>query len=141
MLSPAHLPHQSRLRGEFVAADIAPVARALGSVNWLAVELGQQDMSNRMQYGFGCAFEKIGQPNVELRVPQANGVIDRDKRIKADAHRRRGHARPQFGVGFVEDLSKSGGHGEVKISTRVGCRLPCPYFSSAHYRGNRACMF
>src|ERR1700729_1677816 len=104
-----------------MAANITPIARALSAVNRLAIEFGQQDMSNRMQHGFGRAFEEIRESNIEFGVAQANRVVDRDKRVKVDVHRRGGRTGSQAGVGFVEDFGESWGHGVVKISTRADC--------------------
>ena len=124
MFSPSQLTHEPRLRGQFMAADITPIARALCAVNRLAIEFGQQDMGNRMQHRFGRAFEQIRESNVKFGVAQANRVVDRDKRIKADVHRRGGRAGSQVGISFVEDFGKSWGHDEVKISTRADCGQP-----------------
>ena len=116
LLPPAHLPHEPRFRGEFLPADIAPVTRTLSAVDRPAVKLGQQNMSDRVQHCFGRAFEQIRESNVKFGVAQANGVVDRDKRIKADVHRRSGRARPQFGIRLKKYFGNTWGHGEGRLA-------------------------
>ena len=111
MLAPAHLPHQARLRGKIVTRNIPPIAGAQSAVNRLAVELGEQNMRNRMQHRIGRTFEQIGKPYVKLRLAQPDRIVDRYKRIKTDVHRRSWRARTKLSVRLVKNLCQLRGHG------------------------------
>jgi len=107
-----------------MAGHIAAITRALGAVHWLAVELGQQDMRDGMQHGFGSAFEQIGDADEKLSLAQADGVVDRDERVKPNVHRRNGRVRAQSAVGFAEDFCEIRGHVRGKSSMRIGQESP-----------------
>ena len=99
-----------------MAGDIAAVAGALCAVNRLAVELGQQDVRDGVQHGFWRAFEQVGDPDVEFRLPKADGVVDGDKRIEPNVHGRRRRTGTEFGEGFVENFRQARGHGEGRLA-------------------------
>ena len=76
-------------------------------------------MGNRVEDRFGCAFEQIGEADVELRLPQADGVVDGDKRIEADVHRRRWSVGTNLAVSCMKNFGELRRHGEVRLA-RVG---------------------
>jgi len=60
VLASAHLPHQASLGAYIVVGDIAAIPSAMGAIDRLAIKLGEQDVSNRVQHGFGSALKQIG---------------------------------------------------------------------------------
>ena len=47
------------LAADVVAADIAAITGAMSAIDRLAIELGEQDVSDGVEHGFGSAFEQI----------------------------------------------------------------------------------
>src|SRR5690349_10794128 len=52
-----HLPNQVRLPGDVMAAHVPPVTRRMFAFNWLAVNLGDQDVEDCVKDAFGGAFQ------------------------------------------------------------------------------------
>src|SRR6266478_5365899 len=116
MLASAHLANEPRFCGNVVAGDIAAITGAVRAIDRLTIELGQQDVGDRMQHGFGSAFEQIGEADVELSLAQADGVVDGDESIETNMHRRRGRAGTKFAIGFVKDFGELWGHVEERVA-------------------------
>jgi len=116
LLSSAHLADEAGLRSDVMAGDVAAIAGALGTVNGLAIELGQQDMRYGMEYGLGRAFEQIGDASVKFSLAHADGVVDGDEGIKPHVHCWNGRTRAQFAVGFLKDFCESRGHLESRVA-------------------------
>src|ERR1700684_4017186 len=116
VLASAHLPHQARFSGDIVARDVAPVTSTVDAINRLAIELGEQDVSDRMQHRFGRAFKQIGESNIEFSFPQANRVVNRNERIKTNMHGRRVCSRTHFAIGFAKDFSYARGHDVGRVA-------------------------
>ena len=76
VLSSSHLPYEPGLRRNVMARDIAAITRALCPINWLAIELREQYVGDRMQYRFWSAFQQIGEPRINLSLPQSNRVVN-----------------------------------------------------------------
>src|SRR6266852_4086998 len=76
----AHLADEPRFGGNVVAGDIVPIT------------LGEQDVGDRVQHGFGSAFKQVGKADVELSLAEADSVIDGDESIETNVQRRRGRA-------------------------------------------------
>src|SRR6266849_1062217 len=115
LLSSAHLADEAGLRSDVMAGDVAAIACALGTVDGLAIELGQQDMRYGMEYGLGRAFEQIGDASVKFSLAHADGVVDGDEGIKPHVHCWNGRTRAQFAVGFLKDFCERGGHVEGRV--------------------------
>ena len=112
VLASAHLAEEPRFGGNIVAGDIAAIAGAVGAIDRLAIELGEQDVGDRVLHGFGSAFEQVGEADVELSLAEANGVVDGDERIETNIgrHGRRGRAGAEFAIGFVKNFGELWGH-------------------------------
>ena len=116
VLASAHLADQACLGGDVMAGDIAAIAGALDAVDGLAVELGEQDVRDRLQHGFGCAFEEVGEADVEFSLSQADRVIDRNEGVEPDVHVRNRRARTKLAVGLVEDFLQFRGHLGARVA-------------------------
>jgi cytolysin (calcineurin-like family phosphatase) len=115
-LAAAHLADETRFSGKIVAGNIAAIASAMSALDGLAIELGEQDVGDRVQHGIGRAFEQVGEANVELSLAEADGVVDGDKGIKASMHRWRRGARTEFAIGLVKYFGEIGRHGEGRVA-------------------------
>jgi len=89
-LASAHLPNQVGFAHDVMAGHVFAVAGGMAAVDGLAIHLGQQDVSNRPQYGLRRAFEQIGQAHQQLSLAQADGVIDVGKGEEFNPHLGRG---------------------------------------------------
>src|ERR1700687_5634414 len=116
MLAPAHLADEPRFGGNVVACDIAAITGAVGAINRLTIKLGEQDVSDRMQHGFGSAFKQIGEADVELSLAEADSVVDGDESIETKMQRGRGCAGTEFAIRFVEDFGELWGHVERMVA-------------------------
>ena len=116
VLASSHLPDEPRLRRNIVACDITAITRALCPINWLAIELREQYVGDRMQYRFRSAFQQIGEPRIDLSLPQSNRIVNRNKRIEAKMHRRGGRARPQFAINFMKNFAQLLRHVEGRVA-------------------------
>ena len=116
MLASAHLADEPRFGGNVVAGDIAAITRAVGALDRLAIELGQQDVGDRVQHGFRSAFEQIGEADVELSLAEADRVVDRDESVETNVHGRRGRAGTEFAIRFVKDFGELWGHVEGRVA-------------------------
>jgi len=110
VLASAHLADKPCFGSNVVAGDITAITSAVGAIDRLTIELGEQDVRDRMQNGIGRAFQQVGDADVELSLTQPDGVIDGDERIEANMHGRRGRVRPQFAIGVVKYLAELWGH-------------------------------
>src|SRR5450631_1454094 len=110
VLASAHLADEAGFGGNVVAGDIAAITGAVGALDRLAIELREQDVSDRVQHGFGSAFEQVGEADVKLSLAEADGVVDGDERIEMNVHRWCGRAGGQFAIGLVKDFGELWGH-------------------------------
>ena len=116
VLASSHLPDEPGLRRNVMARDIAAITRALCPINWLAIELREQYVGDRMQYRFRSAFQQIGEPRIDLSLPQSNRIVNRNKRIEAKMHRRGRRARPQFAINFMKNFAQLLRHVEGRVA-------------------------
>jgi hypothetical protein len=116
VLASSHLPDEPGLRRNVVARDIAAITRALPSINRLAIELREQYVGDRMQHRFRSAFQQIGEPRIDLSLPQSNRIVNRNKRIEAKMHRRGRRARPQFAINFMKNFAQLLKHVEGRVA-------------------------
>ncbi len=124
MLASAHLADEARFGGDVVASDIAAITGAVGAIYRLAIELGEQDVGDRVQHGFGSAFEQIGKADVELSLAQADSVVDGDESIETSVQGRRGRTGTEFAIGFVKDFGELWGHVEGRVAEGAVSRQP-----------------
>ncbi len=125
VLASAYLADEPRFGGNIVAGDIAAITGAVDAIDRLAIELGQQDVGDRILHGFGSAFEQVGEADVELSLAEANGVVDGDERIETNIHGRHGRrerAGAEFAIGFVKNFGELWGHVEGRVAR--GSRQP-----------------
>jgi len=116
VLAAPDLPDKAGLRGNIMARHIAPVASALGSIHRFAIELREQDVRDRLQHIFGSTLKQVRDARVNLPLPQANCIVDGDKGIEADVHRRKCSARAKFAKGLVEDFGELYGHVDGRVA-------------------------
>lgn len=110
VLASAHLADEPRFGGNVVAGGIAAITGAVSALDRLTIKLGEQDVGDRVQHGFGSAFKQIGEADVELSLAEADCVVDGDKGIETHVHGRRGRAGPEIAIGFVKDSCEIAGH-------------------------------
>jgi len=116
VLASTHLADEAGFGGNVVAGDITAITGAVSVLDRLAIELGEQDVGDRVQHGVGSAFEQVGEANVELSLAETDGVVDGDKRIETNVHGRRGRARAKFAIGLVKYFGKLWGHVERRVA-------------------------
>src|SRR5712692_9129254 len=112
----AHLADEPRFGGNVVAGDIAAITGAVRAIDRLTIKLGEQDVGDRVQQGFGSAFKQVGKADVELSLAEADSVIDGDESIETNMHRRRRRAGTEFAIRFVKDFGKLWGHVEGRVA-------------------------
>jgi hypothetical protein len=116
VLASAHLADEARLGGNVVAGDVAAITGAVGTIDRLAIKLGEQDVGNRVQHGFGSAFKQVGEADVELSLAEADGVVDGDESVETNVHGRRGREGTEFAIRFVKDFGELWGHVEGRVA-------------------------
>src|SRR5260370_36524858 len=116
LFASAHLADESRFGGNVVAGDIAPITGAVRAIDRLPIKLGEQDVGNGMQHGFGSAFEQVGKADVEFSLAEADSVVDGDESIETNVQGRRGRAGTEMAIGFVEDFGELWGHVEGRVA-------------------------
>ena len=104
VLASAELTDETRFGGDVVAGDVSTVGGGLRAFDRLAVELGEQDVRDRVEHPVGRGFEQVGEADVKFSLAQADGVVDGDERVEADVECGNGRNGPQDAVGGVEDL-------------------------------------
>ena len=112
----AHLADEARFGGNVVAGDITAITGAVSAIDRLTIKLGEQDVGDRVQHGFGSAFKQVGKADVELSLAEADRVVDRDERVETNVHGRRGRAGTEFAIRFVKDFGELWGHVEGRVA-------------------------
>ncbi len=127
VLASAHLADEPRFGGNVVAGDIAAITGAVRAIDRLTIKLGEQDVGDRVQQGFGSAFKQVGKADVELSLAEADSVIDGDESIETNMHRRRRRAGAKFAIGFVKDFGELWGHVERRVAEAAISRQPSAF--------------
>lgn len=130
VLASAHLSHEVGLSGHVVAGDIAPITGVVAAVNRLAIQLGEQNVCNRVQHRFRSAFKKIGEPDIEFSLAHADRVVDGNKRIETRVQGRCGRAGSKFAIGFAKDFGELWRHVEKRLAEAAISRQ----LSAANYK-------
>ena len=120
VLASAHLADEPGFGGNVVAGDIAAITGAVDAIDRLSIELGEQDVGDRLQHGFGGAFEQIGEADVELSLAEADGVVDGDEWVEANVQGRHRRARTKCAVAGLKDFGEPRGHVERRVAEFSG---------------------
>jgi len=135
LLASSHLADEAGFGGHVMTGDIAAITGAVGAIDRLAIKLGEQDVSDRVEHRVGSAFEQVGEPDVKLSLAQADGVVDGDKGIETNMKRRRGRMGTKFAIGCVEDFGKLWGHVEGRLARGGGQQSALSIQHSENLRG------
>ena len=106
MLASPDLADDSSFGGNIVTRNVAAITCALRAINGLPIQLGKQNVRDRMQHGFGSAFQQVRNSYVQLPLPQADGVVDGDEGIEPGINDRRGSARTKIPISCLEYFGK-----------------------------------
>lgn len=101
-LASAHLSDEVGLLGHVVAGDVFAIPGSVGGFDGLAVDLGEEDVDDGLEYGFGCAFKEVGNAHTDLAIAKANGIVDVSEGIELSAELGDGRARAEFAIGFLQ---------------------------------------
>lgn len=102
-----------------MAAGIFAVARGVDCINGLAMELGDEDMQDGIEYRFGRAFKKVREADKDASLPQTDGAVDVGEAIEAHFKFRHRGARAQIAVGLLKNLGESGGHLDLGVAANL----------------------
>ena len=116
MLASPDLAYDSSFGGNIVTGNVAAITCALRAINGLPIELRKQNVRDRMQHGFGSAFQQVRNSYVQLPLPQANRVVDGDEGIEPRINDRRGSARTKIPISCLENLGKLWRHLEGRLA-------------------------
>ena len=120
VLASAQLADEAGFGGDVVAADVAAIAGALVAVDRFAIEFGEQDVRDGLEYSVGRALQQIGDAREQSAFAHADGVVDGDEGIETDVHRRNGRTRAKLAIGFVKDFGELRGHVERRVAEGAG---------------------
>ena len=98
------------------AGGVASVAAGVVGVDGLAIELGDEDMRDGAEDGFGCAFEEVRKANAEVALAEADGGVETGETIEAYLYGRDGSARAECAVLFFKPLDEFDVHYKVKLA-------------------------
>ena len=87
------------------------VAGVVGGVDVFLVQLGEEDVSDGVDDGFGRAFKQVGEADEDLAFTQADGGIERSEPAEPDRDGRHGSARTECAVFLLKYWGEIGGHG------------------------------
>ncbi len=87
-----------------LAADVLAVPRGVAGVDILAVDFGNQNVSDGVKNAFGRGFEQVGDAEKKPVVAEANRIVDAGKREEVDMNFRHRSPRTQLAVGSVKDF-------------------------------------
>jgi hypothetical protein len=99
------------LFGDRFGGDVAAVAVGVDAGDGLLVELGEEDVGDRVVDGLGCGLEKVREANVEAAFAEADGGIERGEAAEADVERGDRGAGAEFAVLVLEDSDERDGRG------------------------------
>src|SRR6478672_9162298 len=118
-LASAQLAYELRLLCHGVATGIFPVSSGVGSINGLAMELGNEDVQNGIEHGLGRAFQEIREADENASLAQADGAIDVGEAIETDFKFRQGRARTQIAICLLKNLGEGGGHLDQELAANA----------------------
>jgi hypothetical protein len=101
---------------------VATIAVGMCAGDGLLVELGEEDVGDRVVNGFGCRLEQVGESYVETAFAETDGGVERGEAAEANVERRDGGAGAKFAVLVFEDGDKGGGCGGFLCAGSSGLR-------------------
>jgi hypothetical protein len=119
-LASAQLTNELRLLRHGMTAGVLAITRGVGSVNGLAMQLGNEDMEDGIQHWLGRAFQQIREADEDPSLAQANSAIDVGKAIETDLKFRHGRARAQIAICLLKNLGKVGSHVDLVLERSGG---------------------
>jgi predicted dinucleotide-utilizing enzyme len=109
-LASAQLANELRLLRHGMTAGVFAVSGSMGSVDGLAMELGNEDVQDGIKHRFWRAFKKIREADKDASLAQADGAIDVGEAVEADLKFRQRSAWTQIAIGLLKNLVKGGRH-------------------------------
>jgi hypothetical protein len=88
---------------------MAAVAVGVNAGDRFFVELGEEDVGDRVVNGFGCGLEKVGETDVETAFAEADGGVERGEATETDVECGDGSPGAEFAVLLLEDGDEGGG--------------------------------
>ena len=110
-LAAAGLADALGLLGDDFGLRVAAVPIVVVPLDGLAVELGQQDVSDGFVDGFRGVLKQVGEAHVELAFAEADGRIQRGETPEADVERRHRGARTEVAVRHFKNGDQGGRDG------------------------------
>lgn len=75
-LASANLADEMGLAGEFMAGNVAAIAKIMFALDGLAIHLGQKNVCEGVENVVWCALQQIGNSCEEFAFAKADGVVD-----------------------------------------------------------------
>lgn len=118
-LTSAQLPDQVGLLCHVMTAGIFAVSCGMGSLNGLAIQLGDEDMQDSIKHRFRRTFKKVRETDEDASLAQADGAIDVGEAIKTDFKFRQRSTGTQVAIRLLKNLGKSGSHLQQKLAANA----------------------
>jgi len=123
-LASAQLADELRFFRHSMAASVFAVTCGVGSVNGLAMKLGNKDMEDGIEHRFGRAFKEIRKANKDASLAQADSAIDVGETIETDLKLRHRRAGTQIAICLLKNLDEGRGHVVLSRAQRGNPILP-----------------
>jgi hypothetical protein len=107
---PPGVAYQFRLACNGSARRKPLESQALRGLDWLAVKLGQQDMSNGVQDAFWGTFEKVGKADQNAAFPKPNCGVEGSEAAEPNDNGRHGRPGTNRAVLLLEQSLKIDAH-------------------------------
>lgn len=82
----------------------------MSAVDGFLVKLGEEDVGDGVEDGFGRTFEKVRQADVDASFAKSDGGVERGEAAKTYGEWRHGSAGPERAKFVLEDGDEIGGH-------------------------------
>jgi hypothetical protein len=100
------------LFGDGFGGDVAAVAVGVEARDGFSVELGEENVGDRVMDVVGCGFEDVGEADVEAAFAQTDGGVERGEAAETDVQRGDWGAWTEFAVFVLEDRDEGCGGGD-----------------------------
>lgn len=97
-LATPDLPHEMSLRTHVMAGNISAITRGMNRLDGLVIDLGQEDVGNRLENAARRAGQQVGDAHPQYAITETNRVVHVGEGIKFDTKLGDGRSRPQFAV-------------------------------------------
>jgi hypothetical protein len=121
-LAAAGLTNVLGLFGDGLGGDVAAVAVGVEARDGFSVELGEEDVGDRVMDVVGCGFEDVGEANVEAAFAEPDGGVERGEAAEANVERGDWGAGTEFAVLVLEDRDEGCGGGDLFCAGLFGLR-------------------